>query len=109
MTKRTKITFIAVVVAIILSVAAFASVRNSYTVNRAMGGEGLLLVIPLITYCVCKNITTSIDVLSNPAKEDIDQFDSQIISEPHKVNEDEPRLVLIMGNKKDMCAEDHTT
>lgn len=109
MTKRTKLTFISVVVAMIISVAIFAAVRHNYSDSRSMGGEGMLLLLPLITYVTCKNITTSLDVFQKEKKENLDEYESQILSSPQKLSNSEPTLRLIVTNQSKPVAEDHTT
>lgn len=103
MEKRTKITIIAVAVSFVLAVLAFLSVRTGYSSGRAIGGEGLLLLLPVITYVICKNISLSLEVFRAPVEEDIDDIEMQIISKPRKINEETPRMaVTINGTEENL-------
>ena len=101
MEKKTKITIIAVVISFVLAVLAFLSVRTGYSSSRAVGGEGLLLLLPVITYVVCKNISLSLEVFRAPVEEDIDDIEMQIISKPRKINEEAPRMAITINGTGD--------
>ena len=102
MEKKTKITIIAVVISFVLAVLAFLSVRTGYSSGRAVGGEGLLLLLPVITYVVCKNISLSLEVFRAPLEEeDIDHIEMQIISKPRKLNDEQPRMAITINGTGD--------
>lgn len=98
MNKRTKITLVAVIVAVIISVAMFATVRHNYPVNGAMGGEGMLLLLPVITYFACKNITFTLDSISKPKEENLEEYESQVITAPKKISGVTPSLKIVVDN-----------
>ena len=101
MEKRTKITIIAVAISLVLAVLAFLSVRTGYSSGRAVGGEGLLLLLPVITYFICKNISLSLEVFRAPLEDDIDHIEMQIISSPRKLNEEQPRMAITINGTGD--------
>lgn len=94
MTKRTKFTIIAIIISIVLSVVLFTTVKHGRSQANVIGGEGLLLLLPVITYIICKNITLSFEVFHTPKNEEFEMYDTRIVSEPHKLNEEESHLEI---------------
>lgn len=101
MERETKITTIAVIISFLLSVCAFLTVRTGYSESRAIGGEGLLLLWPIITYVVCKNISLSISVFCKPKECDPEDLEMQVISQPRKLDEEKPRMVIAIKGSED--------
>ena len=99
MSKQTKITLIAVIISIVLSVVAFMTVRSNSAASRSIGGEGLLLLLPLLTYITCKNITLSFEVFRESKEDDeLDDYETRIISEPRKLDEALPSMEISWGS-----------
>ena len=95
MTKRTKFAAAAVIISIVISVILFAIVKNGRPQTSAIGGEGLLLLLPLLTYIACKNVELSFKVFYTPKEvDDLDEYESRIVSEPRKLNEEQPRMTV---------------
>lgn len=105
MTKRSKLTTIVVLITILLSILAFVAVHEGRAGSNTVGGELLLLLLPVLAYVTCKNITLSFDVFHTPKEEELDDYNTRIISEPRKINERPSKLTISWSAES--AAEDY--
>ena len=104
--KRRKIRTVAVIISIAVAILLFANARQNYLVDKPIGGEIMILFIPLITYFVCKNITLSIDTFGKP-KDDFEDYKAQAITQPRNLHARKPKMHININ--RNMHAEDYRT
>lgn len=97
MKKETKITIVAVGITVLLSIIAFVSVHTRLSADRPIGGEGLLLLLPVITYMICRNISLSIDVFRPKKSDAFENIETHVVSSPRKMGAKKSKLQISMN------------
>jgi hypothetical protein len=95
--KQKRIRTIAVIVSAILAIIILCSLRSGYLAGHAVGGEIMILFLPLIAYYACSNTTLSIEVLGKN-EDEFDEYKSQAISRPKRVNAKKPKVSATIRN-----------
>lgn len=99
MAKRNLLTTIAVLITILFSIVSFVAVRNGRTSSNVVGGEMLLIFLPVIAYIICKNISLSLDVFCTREEDVVDDYSTQIVSEPKKISEKPSRVTVFWSTE----------
>lgn len=102
--RRRKVRNIAIIISAIVAIVLFASARQSFLAGRPLGGELMILFLPLCTYFICADITLSIDTFSKP-KDDFEDYKAQAITQPRNLHARKPKMHVNIN--RNMHVEDY--